>query len=255
VTIHRSTSTRAILAHLPDGASLPEALVELLRAEGVATGTVHGHGIVRDATLRVFAPALGAMGLPRRLAGTSQAVVLDGSIGMLDGAPAVRMRAVLSRETETGVETVAGELDGARVVAVELLVTSLDDVAVPLATVATVEEAREPAPPAWSDAVRASPGSDPRLSAKNAPGPVRTMPVRPPTKNSGSDAAIFPEAGDAVEHFAFGTCDVIKSDGDRLHLRVHKDQRVKEIALEMLRVHQLSEPDERPRRFKLERKL
>lgn len=254
MTIHRSTSTRAILAHLPDGATLPEAIVELLRAEGVATGTVRGHGILRDATLRVFAPALGSMGLPRRLAGASQAVVLDGSVGMHDGAPAVRLRAVLSRESETGVETVAGELEGARIVSLELLVTSLDDVAVPLA-LAHGEDAREASPPAWSDAVRASPGSDPRLSAKNAPGPVRTMPVRPPTKNTGSDAAVFPEAGDAVEHFAFGTCDVIKSDGDRLHLRVHKDQRVKEIALEMLRVHQLSEPDERPRRFKLERKL
>jgi predicted DNA-binding protein with PD1-like motif len=252
VTIHRSTSTRAILAHLSEGATLPEAIVELLRAEGVATGTVRGHGVLRDATLRVFAPALGAMGLPRKLGGTSQAVVLDGSVGMHEGAPAVRLRAVLSRETETGVETVAGELVGARIVALELLVTSLDDVAVPLAV---AEEPKEAAQPAWSEAVRASPGSDPRLSAKNAPGPVRTMPVRPPTRNTGSDAAIFPEAGDAVEHFAFGTCDVLKSDGDRLHLRVHKDQRVKEIALEMLRVHLLSEPDERPRRFKLERKL
>ncbi|HEX7604619.1 MAG TPA: PPC domain-containing DNA-binding protein [Polyangiaceae bacterium] len=252
MTIHRSTSTRAILAHFPEGATLPEAIVELLRAEGVATGTVRGHGILRDATLRVFAPALGGMGLPRRLAGASQAVTLDGSIGMFEGSPAVRLRAVLSRETETGVETVAGDLEGARVLALELLVTSLDDVAVPLVV---AEEVKEAAQPAWSEAVRASPGSDPRLSAKNAPGPVRTMPQRPPTKNTGSDAAIFPEAGDAVEHFAFGTCDVIKSDGDRLHLRVHKDQRVKEIALEMLRVHLLSEPDERPRRFKLERKL
>lgn len=252
MTIHRSTSTRAILAHFSEGATLPEAIVELLRAEGVATGTVRGHGILRDATLRVFAPALGGMGLPRRLAGASHAVTLDGSIGMLDGSPAVRLRAVLSRETETGVETVAGDLDGARVVALELLVTSLDDVAVPLVV---AEEVKEASPPAWSEAVRASPGSDPRMAAKNAPGPVRTMPQRPPTKNTGSDAAIFPEAGDAVEHFAFGTCDVIKSDGDRLHLRVHKDQRIKEIALEMLRVHQLSEPDERPRRFKLERKL
>jgi predicted DNA-binding protein with PD1-like motif len=254
VTIHHSTSTRAILAHLPEGASLLEALVELLRSEGVATGAVRGHGVLRDATLRVFAPALGAMGLPRKLGGTSQAVVLDGSVGMHEGSPAVRLRAVLSRETETGVETVAGELSYARVVAVELLVTSLDDVAVPLALAAS-EETKEAPPAAWSDAVRASPGSDPRLSTKNAPGPVRTMPLRPPTKNTGSDAAIFPEAGDAVEHFAFGTCDVIKSDGDRLHLRVHKDQRIKEIALEMLRVHLLSEPDERPRRFKLERKL
>lgn len=252
--IHRSTSTRAILAHLSEGATLPEALVALLRAEGVATGAVRGHGLLRDATLRVHAPGLGAMGLPRKLTGTSQAVVLDGSIGMHDGSPAVRLRVVLSRETETGVETVAGELDGARIISLEVLVTSLDDVAVPLA-LAAAEEAREAPPAAWSDAVRASPGSDPRLSARSAPGPVRTMPVRPPTKNSGSDAAIFPEAGDAVEHFAFGTCDVLKSDGDRLHLRVHKDQRVKEIALEMLRVHLLSEPDEHPRRFKLERKL
>ena len=39
-----------------------------------------------------------------------------------------------------------------------------------------------------------------------------------------------------VEHFAFGPCDVLKSDGDRLHLRVHKDGRMREIALEMLRV-------------------
>lgn len=255
MTIHRSTSTRAILAHFPEGATLPQAIVELLRAEGVATGTVRGHGILRDATLRVFAPALGGMGLPRRLAGASHAVTLDGSIGMLEGSPAVRLRAVLSRETETGVETVAGDLDGARVVALELLVTSLDDVAIPLVVADEVKEVKEAAPPAWSEAVRASPGSDPRMAGKNAPGPVRTMPQRPPTKNTGSDAAIFPEAGDAVEHFAFGTCDVIKSDGDRLHLRVHKDQRIKEIALEMLRVHQLSEPDERPRRFKLERKL
>ena len=64
----------------------------------------------------------------------------------------------------------------------------------------------------------------------------------------------FPDTGDVVEHFAFGTCDVLKTDGDRIHLRVHRDQRIKEIAPEMLRVVPLDLTSS-PRRFRLERKL
>jgi hypothetical protein len=63
-----------------------------------------------------------------------------------------------------------------------------------------------------------------------------------------------PEAGDVVDHFAFGRCDVLKSDGDRLHLRVHKDGRIREIALEMLRVTRLEDSGNK-RRFKLERRM
>jgi hypothetical protein len=63
-----------------------------------------------------------------------------------------------------------------------------------------------------------------------------------------------PEPGDIVDHFAFGRCDVIKSDGDRLHLRVLKDGRIREIALEMLRVSRLDD-EGTGRRFKLERRL
>jgi len=63
-----------------------------------------------------------------------------------------------------------------------------------------------------------------------------------------------PEAGDVVDHFAFGRCDVVKSDGDRLHLRIHKDGRIREIALEMLRVT-LLDGDGTGRRFKLERRI
>ena len=66
--------------------------------------------------------------------------------------------------------------------------------------------------------------------------------------------APVPEAGDVVDHFAFGRCDVVKSDGDRLHLRIHKDGRIREIALEMLRVTPLDD-DGTGRRFKLERRI
>jgi hypothetical protein len=64
-----------------------------------------------------------------------------------------------------------------------------------------------------------------------------------------------PEPGDQVDHFAFGRADVVKSDGDRLHLKVHKDGRVREIALEMLRVSRLPDDDDGKRRFKLERRM
>jgi hypothetical protein len=50
---------------------------------------------------------------------------------------------------------------------------------------------------------------------------------------------------------------VLTSDGERLHLKVHKDGRIREIALEMLRVTPLDEGAQpgSKRRFKLERKL
>ena len=63
------------------------------------------------------------------------------------------------------------------------------------------------------------------------------MPVRPMKPAAAEEEEhLYPEPGDVVEHFAFGRCEVVKSDGDRLHLRVGKDGRVKEIALEMLKV-------------------
>ena len=68
------------------------------------------------------------------------------------------------------------------------------------------------------------------------------------------DESAPPEPGDAVEHFAFGRADVVKSDGDRLHLKVHKDGRIREIALEMLKVTPL-ESSGLNRRFRLDRKL
>jgi hypothetical protein len=63
----------------------------------------------------------------------------------------------------------------------------------------------------------------------------------------------FPEPGDVVEHFAFGRCVVLKTDGDRLHLRADKDGRILEIAPRMLRLA-VVDADSQPRRFRLERK-
>jgi hypothetical protein len=79
------------------------------------------------------------------------------------------------------------------------------------------------------------------------------MPQRPARPAETAEQPI-PQPGDVVDHFAFGRCEVVKTDGERLHLRIPRDGRIREIALEMLRVTPL-EPEGGIQRFKLERRI
>lgn len=99
--------------------------------------------------------------------------------------------------------------------------------------------------------------------------PVAEMP-RPPVPLSGFAARVgiggprheeesepaheLPERGDLVEHFAFGLCEVLKVEGDRLVLRDLRGQgRIREIASEKLAVSGPTEHDAK-RLFKLSRR-
>ncbi|MBX3264832.1 MAG: hypothetical protein KF782_34490, partial [Labilithrix sp.] len=135
------------------------------------------------------------------------------------------------------------------------------------APAAPAPPAPAPASPPPAPALAPAPAPAPALAPAPAPAPVPKpsptfsaptalplRPVRPPEPEE--EEQIVPEAGDVVEHFAFGRCEVIKSDGDRLHLRLGKDGRIKEIALEMLKVTPLPPaPDATGNHFKLDRKL
>ena len=51
------------------------------------------------------------------------------------------------------------------------------------------------------------------------------------------DDGPMPEAGDLVDHFAFGRCEVLTADGDRLRIRdLDGPQRIREVSLSMLKV-------------------
>jgi predicted DNA-binding protein with PD1-like motif len=297
---HVSERSRHILVRGEAGEVLPDALARALHEREVACGWVRASGVLTDVELRAFASDTGKPGITRRIAGPVQAVAIEGSVGLSRGEVTVGLRTVIARETDRGMETIAGELVSARVVALEAVVLAFDDVvmgraldpaagvwlftdvssapapAPPAArpreaTLAPVEIAAPPAPSpsppaarpvearaaepaaAWSEVITASADVDPARAAVRPGGGTAVMPQRPrpPTRD---DDVVVPEAGDAVEHFAFGRAEVLKSDGERLHLRVHKDGKIREIAIEMLKVTELESNGQR-RRFKLERKL
>jgi|GEM_PF-919696 len=106
-------------------------------------------------------------------------------------------------------------------------------------------------PPPAAPAAAAPPRPSPTFSV---PGGMPMKPVRP--VQAEEEEQQLPDAGDTVEHFAFGRCEVVKTDGDRLHVRLGKDGRIKEIALEMLKVSPLPPAEgQTSRHWKLARKL
>jgi hypothetical protein len=72
-------------------------------------------------------------------------------------------------------------------------------------------------------------------------GPLSAFAARvgaaPPPENDQEPLAELPERGDLVEHFAFGLCEVLKVEGDRLVLRdLRAHGRIREIASEKLSI-------------------
>jgi predicted DNA-binding protein with PD1-like motif len=268
-----SQSTHVIFSRLAPGDSLEGAIAARLREAGVATGTLRGHGVLEHVELRTFSPASRTLGASRAIHGAVHALVIEGTIGLSEGTPQVVLRGVLSRETDAGIDTLSGVIVAARVVAMEIAITSAQDLALALAhdgragiamlmpgNGAPIAVAPTPSPSpaeanAWADAVATSHAQPPIKSVGQANLPARP-PARPVATNDDAADQVFPEAGDEVQHFAFGTCEVLRSDGDRLHLRVGKDGRIREIALEMLKVTQLdADPNVKPRHFRLDRRL
>lgn len=265
-----SEKNRQLILRASRGEALPDALIAALRDEVVTCGWVRASGVIRDVELRAW--QTGGWGPTRRIPGPVQLLHLEGSVGLAQGDISVALRAVLSRETETGVETISGELVTARIVGLEAHATAMDDLTLeraldphagvvllgePGAAVASpgaVQGAPSQVKPGAADWADAMAASAPRNAQASAPfgGP---MPLRPVKAQAAEDQqGPMPEAGDLAQHFAFGACDVMKSDGDRLHLRLHKDGRLKEIALEMLKVTPLPDVDGK-RCYKLDRKL
>jgi len=298
-----TSSARHLLLRLSNPAKLPDSLLGALRDEVVLAGWMRASGVLSDVQIRVVDPRGVTASTPRRIMGPVQVIALEGSVGLSGGDVSCGLRIVIARETDSGLETIAGDLVEGNVEALEVLITAFDEVTAtreldrsgvwvleategasrPAAAPNPATAATAPAPASppvviaspiqsgFAEVSRVAVTEAPRPVAAPAPAPAPPAARPSPTFSSMNNAMpqriakpvqaetedeMVPEPGDIVEHFAFGRCDVVKTDGDRLHVRLGKDQRIKEIALEMLRVSPLP-PEEgmTARYFKLARKL
>jgi hypothetical protein len=241
-----SQAIRTILLRLEADDQLPESLAIGLEVEGVKAGWIRASGVLANVEVRAGDDV-------RKVAGLVMAVNVE---SVAYGGDELVLRGVFSRDTGASIETFAGEIVRARVVTLDALITVLDAAAV--TPPPPVKKAAPPPTPAWTGAMDASarspepsPRPQPVLGPRTDPMPVPPPKIRKP--DTDVDQA-FPEAGDIVEHFAFGKCEVIKSDGDRLHVKLARDGRIREIALEMLKVVPI-DPAEGHNRFRLDRRL
>ncbi len=285
---------RHLVVRADQNDTLPDSLVNELRDQAVTCGFVRGSGVLRDVSLRGYGPDIGGLAPARHIKGPVHVLSLEGSVGLAGGDISLGLRAVLARETDRGLETLAGEIVSARVVGLELLVAAFDDHATtraldsaarvwllgesdapaqasptqaspaqaPAASAAPRRDPRPelvattPPPPAWNEAIAASAAAPPKQNPVTivGPGGATAMPLKPVRVQKEEEATLVPEAGALVDHFAFGKCDVLKSEEDRLYLKMHRDGRIKEIALEMLKVTPLDDEDGK-KSYRLARKL
>ncbi len=303
-----TSSARHLLLRFTQPARLPEAILAALRDEVVLAGWMRASGVLSNVEVTVAGAADRS---PRKIDGPVQVIALEGSVGLSAGDVSCGLRVVLARVTDSGTETIAGDLVGGTIEALEVMITAFDEITAtrqldragvwvldalegparapivstlptattspapapalaappqvmpsptqsgfaelsraPVETPRAAPPAAAPPPPAIAPSPPAGPRPSPTFSAQAMPQRI-ARPVQVETEDEP-----VPEPGDIVEHFAFGRCEVVKSDGDRLHVRLGKDQRIKEIALEMLRVSSLpAEEGQTSKHWKLARKL
>lgn len=129
MNVREAHRTRHLVIRLDRGDELPAALVRALDEVEARSGFITGVGALEAAELAHYDQASRAYEKTRRIDAPSELVSLSGNVALLDGGASVRLSAVLSREADTGLATLSGQLVWARVFAVELHVVVLEDLA------------------------------------------------------------------------------------------------------------------------------
>ena len=128
MNVTEAQKTRHLLIRLDPGDELHASLSRALDEAQAESAFITGVGALEAAEIALYDQATKSYGRTRRVDGGCELVSLSGNAALLDGAPTVRLSAVLARETELGLETFAGQLVWARAFSLEIDVTVFDDV-------------------------------------------------------------------------------------------------------------------------------
>ncbi len=212
-------------------------IVQALAAHGGSWVTANGH--VEGVELRV----------PTEHSDVTRALRGRWTLVSLGGAPPGPLTAALARASDTGLELVGGVLIKARSSGVTATVARVER--------DELEPARQPArarrevPAARDDA---SPSALPVGWSAVAAASDARVDDEPLSGTEDEDEDDVPRAGDRVDHFSFGLCEVLMSDGERLKIRDLKGPgRIREIALSALNVER-TRSDGPKRGFRLMRR-
>jgi predicted DNA-binding protein with PD1-like motif len=258
------------LVLLEKGDRWPESLIEAIEKAGLTSGTFRGSAVLREVEVRTFDSAAAQREGGRTLEGPVEATTLEGAFGLTRGTLALTTRAVLALRDSFGERIAAGAVESARVDGGEVLVSGfagtdlvrtmrsdagvwLFQLEAELAGTAPRLAAREDEPRAAPPQARANFAASSAWAAladasdavSSAPAPSHT-PMRPGVAKttqpgrlpnaSASDDEPLVEQGAVVDHFTFGEGDVLKSDGERVHVRFDRDGRIREFSLAVLKV-------------------
>lgn len=288
MNVAESKRVRHLVLHVERGEELPVALIRALHDAEAKAASITGVGIVEAIELASIDSR--GKSFTHRIDTPTVLVSLVGNVAVEDGATNVHLYATLARQTDVGPQAIAGHVRWARAAAMDLIVTVFDDLvlerltddqgfsstlvattratasvarSVTSVTVVAEEPQRVPAaavvtpPPAAREPIVTPPPAAPKPVVKEAE--VETRPaLAPPARAAKPEEdpnEIYPEMNDLVNHFSFGDCEVVSSDGERIRLRQIKDGRVREVSLEMLKIERHTiDPVTNQRSFKLSRK-
>jgi hypothetical protein len=216
-----------------------ELVSALNEAFGTRTGWVQAVGEVEDVEVSVA----GAAGIGGAATRTSAARF---TLVQLGGPPGGPYGVLLARASGEGTELLAGKLVRARVVEVTAMVLSAAPNA-PAATTTTTTTTT-------TTATAAAPGLDTKAGSKWGAQAAARARALADSDDGGTEEEGLPERGDLVQHFAFGLCEVVSVDGDKLTIRdLTGTRRIRELRTRHLRIEAPTEQDGR-RLFQLVRR-
>jgi predicted DNA-binding protein with PD1-like motif len=254
---------RRIVGRLDRGQSLLDALAAVCKKHNVRAGGLRAQGALETVELASFDQETRHWRPSRVVLGPLDLVGLDGTISEEHGKLAVVARATLTRERETGLEVVAGQVVSAKIYAVEFVIEAFDDVilrrttdtatglslwseAITLEPESGIEPEPEPEPVSRSVSVSVS-GSVPASPSAPAPAPAATSWAAvasasarltepdPDPSEPEVDDSLGP--GDILMHPTFGRCEVQRIEGsyEYAHIRL-KNGRLVRVSLDILKV-------------------
>ena len=118
---------RHVVLRLDRGEELPAALTRALEEAGVKSAWIEGVGTLEAAEMAVYDARLRTYSKARSFEPGGDVVSLKGNVSQLEGNACVRLFATLARETDAGLQVVAGELLWSRVFSLEIHLTAFED--------------------------------------------------------------------------------------------------------------------------------